>query len=160
VGIVGQWGLRATKITGSLKAISLDVAVTRKPRWRRSSHGRAGMWRRARDPAVEAAWAGFLRFARALDEGSRALLATVPSARRAGAPLPAAVAGFLAGVEAARAELPAWALPDLAEAQAATVAALDAAARRARDLPAAADGLDFEHRNERVAEVLDELAPV
>ena len=40
------------------------------------------MWRRNRDPAVEAAWAGFLRFAAALDEGSRALLATVPSARR------------------------------------------------------------------------------
>jgi hypothetical protein len=118
------------------------------------------MWRRARDPVVEAAWAGFLRFARALDEGSRALLATVPSARRPVPPLPAAVAGFLAGVEAARAELPAWALPDLAEAQAATAAALDAAARRARDLPAAVDGLDFEHRNERVAEVLDELAPV
>jgi hypothetical protein len=70
------------------------------------------------------------------------------------------VAGFLAGVEAARAELPAWALPALAGAQAASAAALDAAARRARDLPAAADGLDFERRNERVAEVLDELAPV
>ena len=40
------------------------------------------MWRRARpDPAAEAAWAGFLGFARVLDEGSRALLATVPSAR-------------------------------------------------------------------------------
>ena len=44
------------------------------------------MWRRTRpDPAVEAVWAGFLRFAKALDEGSRALLATVPSARRPGA---------------------------------------------------------------------------
>lgn len=118
------------------------------------------MWRRARDPAVEAAWAGFLRFARALDEGSRALLATVPSARRPGAPLQAGVAGFLAAVEAARAELPAWALPGLADAQAASAAALDAAERRARELPAAAEGLDFEHRNERVAEVLDELAPV
>jgi hypothetical protein len=118
------------------------------------------MWRRARDPAVEAAWAGFLRFARALDEGSRALLATVPSARRPGAPLQASVAGFLAAVEAARAELPAWALPGLADAQAASAAALDAAERRARELPAAAEGLDFEHRNERVAEVLDELAPI
>jgi hypothetical protein len=118
------------------------------------------MWRRARDPAVEAAWAGFLRFARTLDEGSRALLATVPSARRPGAPLQASVAGFLAAVEAARAELPAWALPALADAQAASAAALDAAERRARQLPAATDGLDFEHRNERVAEVLDELAPI
>jgi hypothetical protein len=118
------------------------------------------MWRRARDPAVEAAWAGFLRFARALDEGSRALLATVPSARRPGAPLQASVAGFLAAVEAARAELPAWALPGLADAQAASAAALDAAERRARELPAAAEGLDFEHRNERVAEVLDELTPI
>jgi hypothetical protein len=118
------------------------------------------VWRRPRaDPAVEAAWAGFLRFARALDEGSRALLATVPSARRPGAPLEASVAGFLAGLEAARAELPAWALPALADAQAATAAALDAAERRARDLPATADGLEFEHRNERVAEVLEELAP-
>jgi hypothetical protein len=118
------------------------------------------VWRRTRDPAVEAAWAGFLRFASTLDQGSRALLATVPSARRPGAPLQASVAGFLAAVEAARAELPAWALPALADAQAASAAALDAAERRARDLPAATEGLDFEHRNERVAEVLDELAPV
>jgi len=116
------------------------------------------MWRR--DPAVESAWAGFLRFAQALDQGSRALLATVPSARRPGAPLDASVAGFLAGVEAARAELPAWALPALADAQAASAAALDAAERRARDLPASTDGLQFEHRNERVADVLDELGPV
>jgi len=118
------------------------------------------MWRRARDPAVEAAWAGFLRFARTLDEGSRALLATVPSARRPGAPLQASVAGFLAAVQAARAELPAWALPGLADAHAASAAALDAAERRARELPAATEGLDFEHRNERVAEVLDELGPI
>ena len=119
------------------------------------------MWRRARpDPAAEAAWAGFLGFARALDEGSRALLATVPSARRPGAPLDAGVAGFLAGLDAARAELPAWDHPALADAQAATIAALDAAERRARDLPAAVEGLEFEHRNERVADVLDELLPV
>jgi hypothetical protein len=118
------------------------------------------VWRRARDPAVEAAWAGFLRFAATLDQGSRALLATIPSARRPGAPLQASVAGFLAAVEAARAELPTWALPALADAQAASAAALDAAERRARELPAAAEGLDFEHRNERVAEVLDELAPI
>jgi hypothetical protein len=119
------------------------------------------VWRRSRpDPAAEAAWEGFLGFARALDEGSRALLATVPSARRPGAPLAASVAGFLAGLEAARAELPAWDHPALAGAQAATVAALDAAERAARDLPAASDGLEFEHRNERVADVLDELLPV
>jgi hypothetical protein len=118
------------------------------------------VWRRARDPAVEAAWAGFVRFASTLDQGSRALLATVPSARRPGAPLAASVAGFLAAVEAARAELPTWALPALADAQAASAAALDAAERRARELPAATEGLDFEHRNERVAEVLDELAPI
>ena len=122
----------------------------------------AGMWRRPRpDPAVESAWAGFLRFAKALEEGSRALLATVPSARRPGAPLEAGVAGFLAGLEAARSELPSWAaLPALADAQAATADALDAAERRARDLPAASEGLEFEHRNERVADVLDELVPV
>ena len=119
------------------------------------------MWRRRRsDPAVEAAWAGFLGFAKALDEGIRALLATVPSARRPGAPLDAGVAGFLAGLDAARAELPAWDHPALAGAQAATAAALDAAGRRARDLPAASQGLEFEHRNERVAEVIDELLPV
>jgi len=118
------------------------------------------VWRRARDPAVEAAWAGFLRFAGTLDQGSRALLATVPSARRPGAPLQASVAGFLAAVQAARAELPAWALPGLADAQAASAAALDAAERRALELPAAAESLDFEHRNERVADVLDELAPI
>jgi hypothetical protein len=112
------------------------------------------------DPAVEAAWAGFLRFARALDEGSRALLATVPAARRPGAPLQASVAGFLAGLEAARAELPTWALPALADAQATAADALDAAERRARQLPATVEGLDFEHRNERVADVLDELTPV
>src|SRR5215218_2169571 len=99
------------------------------------------MRRRSRaDPAVAAAWAGFVRFARALDEGSRALLATVPSARRPGAPLEASVAGFLAGLDAARAELPAWDHPALADAQAATVAALDAAERHARDLPRAAEG--------------------
>ena len=119
------------------------------------------MWRRPRpDPAGEAAWAGFLGFARALDQGSRALLATVPSARRPGAPLEAGVAGFLAGLEAARAELPAWDHPALAGARAATAAALDAAERRARELPAATKGLAFEHRNQRVAEVLDELLPV
>jgi len=119
------------------------------------------VWRRSRpDAAAEAAWEGFLGFARALDEGSRALLATVPSARRPGAPLAASVAGFLAGLEAARAELPAWDHPALAGAQAASVAALDAAERAARDLPAASDGLEFEHRNERVADVLDELLPV
>ena len=119
------------------------------------------MWRRARpDPAAEAAWAGFLGFARALDEGSRALLATVPSARRPGAPLDAGVAGFLAGLDAARAELPAMDHPALVDARAAIVAALDAAERRARDLPAAVEGLEFEHRNERVADVLDELRPV
>ena len=119
------------------------------------------MWRRTRpDPAVEAVWAGFLRFARALDEGSRALGATVPWAGRPGAPRVAGVAGFVAGLDAARAELPAWDHPALADAQAATAAALDAAERRARDLPAASDGLEFEHRNERVADVLDELLPV
>jgi hypothetical protein len=118
------------------------------------------MWRRARDPAVEAAWSGFVAFARTLEQGSRALLAAVPSARRPGAPLEASVAGFLAAVEAARAELPAWALPGLADAQASSAAALDAAERRARTLPAATEGVDFEHRNERVAEVLDELAPI
>jgi len=48
----------------------------------------------------------------------------------------------------------------LADAQAASAAALDAAERRARELPAATEGLDFEHRNERVAEVLDELGPI
>lgn len=118
------------------------------------------MWRRSRDPAVEAAWAGFLRFAAALDEGGRALLATVPSARRPGAPLEASVEGFLAAVEAARAELPAWALPALTEQHAASAAALDAAERRARALPSTTAGLDFEHRNQRVAEVLDELEPI
>ena len=119
------------------------------------------MWRRrGPDPAVEAAWAGFLGFAKALDEGIRALLATIPSARRPGVPLDAGVAGFLAGLDAARAELPAWDHPALAGAQAATAAALDAAEGRARDLPAASDGLEFEHRNERVADVLDELLPV
>lgn len=119
------------------------------------------MWRRrGPDPAVEAAWAGFLGFAKALDEGIRALLATIPSARRPGAPLDAGVAGFLAGLDAARAELAAWDHPALADAQAATAAALDAAEGRARDLPAASQGLEFEHRNERVAEVIDELLPV
>jgi hypothetical protein len=119
------------------------------------------VWRRTRpDPAVEAAWTGFEGFAKALDQGSRALLATVPSARRPGAPLEAGVAGFLAGLDAARAELPAWDHPALADAQAATAAALDAAERRARDLPTASHGLEFEHRNERVADVLDELLPV
>ncbi|HET9292324.1 MAG TPA: hypothetical protein VFQ49_14700 [Actinomycetes bacterium] len=119
------------------------------------------MWRRrGPDPAVEATWAGFLGFAKALDEGIRALLATIPSARRPGAPLDAGVAGFLAGLDAARAELPAWDHPALADAQAATAAALDAAEGRARELPAASQGLEFEHRNERVADVLDELLPV
>src|SRR6266511_2422681 len=91
---------------------------------------------------------------------SRAAARCWPPSRRPGAPLQAGVAGFLAAVEAARAELPAWALPGLADAQAASAAALDAAERRARELPAASEGLDFEHRNERVAEVLDELGPI
>jgi hypothetical protein len=84
----------------------------------------------------------------------------VPSARRPGAPLEAGIAGFLAGTEAARTELPGWALPELAAAQAATAAALDAAQGRARDLTVASAGLDFEHRNAAVGEVLDELAPI
>lgn len=116
--------------------------------------------RRPPDPAVEAAWASFCAFARVLDQGTRALVATVPSARRPGAPVEAGVAGFLAGTEAARAELPTWALPELAQEQAAVLAALDAADQRAKQLPAATEGLDFEHRNEAVGEVLDELAPV
>jgi hypothetical protein len=62
--------------------------------------------------------------------------------------------------QAARAELPTWALPELAQEQAAVRAALDAADQRARQLPAATERLDFEHRNEAVGEVLDELAPV
>src|ERR671936_751936 len=56
-------------------------------------------WRRTPDPEVEAAWQSFLRFAKALDEGSRALLAAGPSARRPGVPLEASVQGFLAGME-------------------------------------------------------------
>lgn len=120
--------------------------------------------RRPPDPAVEAAWAGFLRFARALDEASRALLATVPSARRPGVPLEAAVAGFLAGLDAARAELPNWQVPAVAERLggqlAAVSAALDAAERRARALPAATAGLDYEHRNALITETLDELLPI
>jgi len=120
-------------------------------------------WRRGRrptDPAVEAAWASFLRFAKALDEASRALLATVPSARRPGVPLDASIAGFLAGLDAARAELPGWQLPGLADRCAATLAALDAAERSARALPATTAGLDYEHRNELITETLDELLPI
>jgi hypothetical protein len=120
------------------------------------------MWprRRTPDPEVEAAWQSFLRFAKALDEGSRALLATVPSARRQGAPLQASVEGFLAGTAAAREELPGWALPALAAEHAASAAALDAADLRARELPAVTRELEFEHRTEAIGEVLDELAPV
>jgi hypothetical protein len=120
------------------------------------------MWprRRAPDPEVEAAWQSFLRFAKALDEGSRALLATIPSARRQGAPLQASVEGFLAGTAAAREELPGWALPALAAEHAASAAALDAAELRARELPAVTRELEFEHRTEAIGEVLDELAPV
>jgi hypothetical protein len=121
-----------------------------------------GMWRRRRepDPRVEAAWQSFLRFARALDEGSRALLAAVPSARRQGTPLDASIEGFLAGTAAAREELPGWALPDLAAEQTASLAALAAAERRARQLPETTRELEFEHRTEAIGEVLDELAPV
>ena len=96
----------------------------------------------------------------ALDSIAAAFLAPWLPRRRPGTPLEASVAGFLAGLEAARAELPAWDHPALADAQAATTAALDAAERRARDLPAARDGLEFEHRNERVADVLDQLLPI
>lgn len=120
------------------------------------------MWprRRAPDPEVEAAWQSFLRFAKALDEGSRALLAAVPSARRPGVPLDASVQGFLAGAAAAREELPGWSLPALAGAPEASAAALDAAERRARQLPEATRDLEFEHRTEAIGEVLDELAPI
>jgi hypothetical protein len=120
------------------------------------------MWprRRATDPEVEAAWQRFLHFAKALDEGSRALLAAVPSARRPGAPLEASVEGFLVGVAAAREELASWALPALAAEQAASAAALTAAERRARELPEVARDLEFEHRTEAIGEVLDELEPI
>ncbi|HKE98734.1 MAG TPA: hypothetical protein VKG45_07375 [Actinomycetes bacterium] len=113
--------------------------------------------RRAPDADVQAAWEHFARFARALDEGSRALLASVPTARRQGVPVQAAVAGFLAGLEAARAELPGWALPALSAEAEAAAAALAAAEARARRLPAATRDLEFEHRNQLVGEVLDEL---
>jgi hypothetical protein len=119
------------------------------------------MWRRREpDPQVEAAWQHFLRFAKALDEGSRALLAAIPSARRPGAPLEASVEGFLAGTAAAREELPGWALPALASEQAGSTAALAAAERRARELPQVTHDLEFEQRTEAIGEVLDELAPV
>ena len=119
------------------------------------------MWRRrAPDPEVEAAWRSFLRFAKALDEGSSALLAAVPSARRPGVPLDASIQGFLAGTAAAREELPGWALPAMADAQRATAEALDEADRRARGLPEATSGLEFEHRTEVIGEVLDELGPI
>jgi hypothetical protein len=119
------------------------------------------MWRRrAPDPEVEAAWQSFLRFAKALDEGSRALLAAVPSARRPGVPLDASIQGFLAGTAAAREELSGWALPAMADAQRATAGALDEADRRARALPEATSGLEFEHRTEVIGEVLDELGPI
>jgi hypothetical protein len=118
------------------------------------------MWRRrAPDPEVEAAWQCFLRFAKALDEGSRALLAAVPSARRPGVPLDASIQGFLAGTAAAREELPGWALPALG-AQRATTEALDEADRRARALPETTSGLEFERRTEAIGEVLDELGPI
>jgi hypothetical protein len=112
------------------------------------------------DPAVEAAWASFLRLAAAIDEGSRALLATVPTARRPGAPLDAGVAGFQAGLAAARAELPGWALPALAHAHQAAAAAIDAADALATGLADAAGELDFEARNELVGDLLEELAPL
>ena len=113
------------------------------------------MWRRARpDPAVEAAWAGFLGFAKALDEGSRALLA--PSlARRPGRRWRPAWPG----------SWPAWRRPGPSTqrdhrpwpGQAATAAALDAAEGRPGSAAAPAG---VRARNERVAEVLDELLPV
>jgi hypothetical protein len=112
------------------------------------------------DPALEAAWASFLRLAAALDEGSRALLATVPTARRPGVSMAAGVAGFQAGLAAARRELPGWGLTELAEANAAAAEAIGAAAERAARLPGRAEGLDFEHRNDLVGDVLEELAPV
>jgi hypothetical protein len=119
------------------------------------------MWRRREpDPRVEAAWQHFLRFAKALDEGSRALLAAVPSARRPGAPLEASVEGFLAGAAAAREELPGWALPALGAEHAASAAALAAAERRARELPEVTHALEFEQRTEAIGEVLDELTPI
>jgi hypothetical protein len=120
------------------------------------------MWRRRRepDPEVEAAWQSFLRLARALDEGSRALLAAVPTARRPGTPLDASVEGFLAGVAAAREELAGWALPALSTEHAASAAALAAAERRVRELPEVTRDLEFERRTEAIGEVLDELAPI
>jgi hypothetical protein len=116
--------------------------------------------RREPDPAAEAAWDAFCRFAKALDQGSRALLSTVPSARHPGVPLEVAVGGFLAGIEAARAELPGWAHPEIAAEHAKAVAALDAAEAAARRLPVSAGGLEFEHRNERLGDVLDELVDI
>jgi hypothetical protein len=120
------------------------------------------MWsrRRAPDPEVEAAWRSFLGFAKALDEGSRALLAAVPSSRRPGVPLDASIQGFLAGVAAARERLGEWALPDLVAEQAASADALAAAERRATELPEVTRGMEFEHRTEAIGEVLDELGPI
>jgi hypothetical protein len=128
---------------------------------RRERKARDGMWRRREpDPRVEAAWQRFLRFAKALDEGSRALLTAIPSARRPGAPLDASIEGFLAGTAAAREELSGWALPALADEQAASAAALAAAERRARALPEATRDREYEAVTAAIGEVLDELAPI
>jgi hypothetical protein len=58
-----------------------------------------------------------------------------------------------------RAELPGWAHPAVA-AEHAKAAALSATEQAARRLPGDADRLGFEQRNERLAEVLDELVDV
>jgi hypothetical protein len=115
--------------------------------------------RRQPDPAVEAAWESFCRFARRSTRAA-ALPATVPTARRQGVPLDAAVAGFLAGLDAARAELPGWAHPAVAAERAKAAAALSAAEQAAHRLPADAHQLGFEQRNQRLAAVLDELVDV
>lgn len=112
------------------------------------------------DPRLDAAWAAFTRGSQALEEGMRALLATVPTARNPGAPLEAGVHGFVAGAHAAAAEIPAWTLPELTEVAEAARQALDRAAALARTLPETAGGLEFEHRNERIDDVLAELDPL
>lgn len=112
------------------------------------------------DEELDEAWAAFGRGSDALEVGMRALLATVPSARYPGAPLATGVQGFVAGANAAQQEIDAWRLPELAGHAAAAHEALDRAAEMATALPQSAAGLDFEHRNERIDDVLAELDPL
>ena len=98
------------------------------------------MRRRRSSPIAEA----FDRVAAHVEEANRALVAAMPSARRAGAPIAEALLAFESAIDAARAEMPGWRDERTETAWSRCLAALEDAETKAEKLRLSAPQLDFE----------------